>query len=214
MTNKQQAPPPRRGRTGRPRSTQSRLAILRAAREELADKGFRRVTIESVSSRAGVGKATVYRWWPNKAAILFDAVNSTDERYPEFGGSSETRAELLDEIRGVINYFSTETGGAFLDLVAESRFDPTLQEALSGHFVAARRRATREVLDKGIEQGQTPDTLDIESFMDMVWGAIYYRFLVLHDRPSPAYAERLLNQAWPQKPETTTAPAPPTTNIS
>lgn len=195
MTSTQ--PPPAR-RSGRARSERARAAILRAARDELTDKGFRRLTVDSIASRAGVGKATIYRWWANKAAVMFDAVNSTEDRYPDFAGGADVRLEVLEELRNVIKYFGSDAGGAFLDLVAESRFDGVLANALSAQFVAARRQAARDVITRGVDAGQAPDPLDVEIFMDMVWGAIYYRLLVLHDQPDPEYAERLLEQAWPQ----------------
>lgn len=184
---------------GRPRSTQSHRAILNASYAELHDVGFRNLSIEGIARRAGVSKATVYRWWPNKAALLFEAVNShpdAEQRYPDFEPSEDTRERLHDEIRGVIRYFAGETGSAFLDLVSESRFDPSLATALSEEFVEGRRAATRQVLAEGAARGQIRDDLDVETLMDMVWGAIYYRFLVLHDQPGPELADRLITQLW------------------
>lgn len=181
----------------RPRSESVQERILTTAREELAARGFRQLTIEGVARRAGAGKTTIYRWWSNKAALLFDALNVTPDRYPEFSDTAETRRDLEDEIAGVIRYFSTPSGAAFLDLVAESRFDVALAHALSKEFVAARREATRRVIDRSTRRGEAPSGPDVETVMDMVWGAIYYRFMVLHESPDAGYARRLLDQIWP-----------------
>ncbi len=184
---------------GRPRSETARRAILSSAYSELRRVGFRQLTMEAIAQHAGVGKSTVYRWWPNKARLLFDAVNSLqDSSYPDFEESGRTKDEVLIEARGVIEYFRSEAGSAFLDLVAESRFDPPLATSLTKEFVNSRREATRAVLTRGLEQGQvTTRNLDPDVLMDMVWGAIYYRFLVLHDTPEPDFADQLVNQIWP-----------------
>ena len=56
------------------RSNASRQAILDAAAELIAEVGFRRLTIEAIAVRAGAGKQTIYRWWPSKGAVVFDAL--------------------------------------------------------------------------------------------------------------------------------------------
>lgn len=182
---------------GRPRSERAHAAIVAAAYAELQGVGFRRVTIEGIARRAGVSKATVYRWWPNKDALMLEAVNSDPENhYPEFGDSPDTKERLNEEIHGVLSYFKTRTGAAFLDLVAESRFDGSLATALSQEFVAGRRAATRRVVADGVARGQIRQDLDVDTLMDMVWGAIYYRFLVLHDSPRGEFGDRLTEQLW------------------
>lgn len=184
-------------RRGRPRSEGARRAILHAAYELLQETGFRQVTIEGVARRAGVGKSTIYRWWKNKSVLLLEAVNSMEESYPEFQETGDTRATLVLEVQGVIDYFAVGAGRAFLDLVAESRFDRSLAEVLSRQFVAARRDATRQVIECGRRHGElSVDRVDLEALMDMVWGAIYYRFLVLHEVPDGGYATRLVEHAW------------------
>src|SRR5258706_6647901 len=61
------------GVRGRPRSEESRQAILKAATELLREHGLRRMSIEGVAERAGVAKKTIYRWWPSKGALALDA---------------------------------------------------------------------------------------------------------------------------------------------
>ncbi len=184
-------------RRGRPRSEGARRAILQAAYELLQEAGFRQVTIEGVARRAGVGKSTIYRWWKNKSVLLLEAVNSMEGSYPEFEESGNTRSTLVTEVQGVVDYFTAGAGRAFLDLVAESRFDDSLAEVLSRQFVAARRDATRQVIEHGRSRGElSTERVDLDVLMDMVWGAVYYRFLVLHEVPDDDYARRLVEHAW------------------
>ncbi|MGH3252299.1 MAG: TetR/AcrR family transcriptional regulator, partial [Trebonia sp.] len=65
------APPPARGR---PRSEKARKAILVAAAELLLDRGLAAVSMDAVAERAGVSKATIYRWWPTKETLALDAL--------------------------------------------------------------------------------------------------------------------------------------------
>ena len=61
-------------RKGRPRSESARRAILEASRDLIAETGYDGMTIEAIAARAGVGRATIYRWWRSKATIVADAV--------------------------------------------------------------------------------------------------------------------------------------------
>src|SRR3984885_6649181 len=69
---------------GRPRSEHARLAILGSALKLLGENGFSALTIEAVAAHASVGKATVYRWWPNKAVLIADAFASSTTRKLHF----------------------------------------------------------------------------------------------------------------------------------
>ncbi|KAA0022292.1 TetR/AcrR family transcriptional regulator [Antrihabitans cavernicola] len=182
---------------GRPRSESTRRAILDAAYDMLAETGFRGLTMEAIAQRAGAGKTTLYRWWPSKAAILLDAVHDRADRYPGFGDSGDVHTDLLDEVRGVIAFYRTKTGAAMLDLIAESRFEPSLAEAISERFIAGRRAATTEVLQRGIERGQVRADLDIDVTMDAIWGSIYYKLLISHATLTSAHADAILALIWP-----------------
>ncbi len=182
---------------GRPRSEQTRRAILAAAYDALVDAGFQGVSMENIARRAGAGKATLYRWWPSKAAVVLDAVAEHSAGYPRFEHSGDTRRDLAGELRGVIVFYAGEGGRAMLDLVAQSRFDPALAGALRDRFIKGRREDTTAVLEEGIASGQLRDDLDLDAVMDAIWGAVYYKLLVSHTPPAPEYAEELLTTLWP-----------------
>lgn len=184
---------PEETHAGRPRSAASHEAILDAAFALLVEEGASKVSIEGISRRAGVGKATIYRWWNSKTEVLLEATLSRAECYPSFHHTGDIWFDLLEEIRGVIRFFRSQPGKAFLDLVAESRFDTALAAKLAEQFVAGRRTDTEDVLDRGIASGQIRPDLDKARFMDMVWGSIYYRFLVLHDEVEVHYADSLID---------------------
>lgn len=182
---------------GRPRSEDTRKAILSAAYEILIEDGFPEVTMDKVAARAKASKATLYRWWPSKAALLLEAVHEQPNRYPRFADSGDVREDILSEVQGVIDFYNTAAGGAMLDLIAQSRHDTALADAIRDRFIIGRRADTAQVLSNGIRQDQIRPNADMEVLIDAIWGAIYYRMLVFHMPFSGAYAERLVSAIWP-----------------
>src|SRR5689334_5961777 len=95
-------------RRGRPRDEDARRRILKAALELLEQTGFADVTIEAIAERAKVGKATVYRWWTNKAAVLVEAFRETvapQLPFPETGS-------FRDDIRAQLRHFASVVAGS------------------------------------------------------------------------------------------------------
>jgi len=95
---------------GRPRSEQARVAILRSALRLLGENGFSDLTIEDVAARASVGKATVYRWWPNKAALIADAFASSTTRKLHFPDTGSLRTDMSQQMRQLIKVFRSRRG--------------------------------------------------------------------------------------------------------
>lgn len=182
---------------GRPRSEQSRRAILSAAYEAMAETGFAALSVEGIARKAGASKATVYRWWPSKAAVVLDALQEHTDGYPGFRHSGDTRADLTEELRGVVAFYGSAAGAALLDLIAQSRFDASLAKALRERFIMARRAETTEVLRAGIASGQLRPDLDVEVTMDAIWGSVYYKLLVSHTPLTATYADQVLATIWP-----------------
>jgi AcrR family transcriptional regulator len=183
---------------GRPRSEAARAAILRATVELLQTKGFRALSVDAIAARAGVGKATIYRWWPNKAAVVMDAFLADTAPEMPFPDTGSTREDLRRQMRSVIRLFNTPTvRGPFVALIGASQHDPTLAAALRERFVASRRAAAGDVLRRGVERGELRPDLDIEVAMDALYGALYYRLLVSGQRLTPRYADVLLDQIYP-----------------
>src|SRR5580698_5598099 len=95
---------------GRPRSEPARLAILRSTLKLLGKKGFSELTIEAVAAHAGVGKATVYRWWPNKAALIADAFASSTTRKLHFPDTGPAEKAFREQMERWIPIFNSPLG--------------------------------------------------------------------------------------------------------
>jgi AcrR family transcriptional regulator len=163
---------------GRPRSPQSHQAIIRATLELLLEGGYGRLTMEAVRTRAGVGKATIYRRWQSKHELVRDAILYLHEDLatPDTGSLRGDYAELARMILA-----STERSGAATlapRLLAEAVDNPELHRIFYAHLVEPRRRATRGMLEKAVARGEIRNDVDLELVVDLLAGPVVYRLLI------------------------------------
>lgn len=176
---------------GRPRSERARRAILRAATDLLERDGFPAVTVEAIAARAGVSKATVYRWWPNKAAVVMDGFLSAVSSELPFPETGSARGDLTLHMRDLVGALGGNMGRTVAALMAESQHDPELAEALRSRWLSVRRAQIKGILEGGVERGELRDDLDLEVAVDALYGPIYYRLLVGHLPLEEGFADAL-----------------------
>ena len=181
------------GGRGRPRSERARRAILKAAGELLERDGFTAVTMERIAERAGVSKATIYRWWPNKAAVMTDSFLElvVADTSPLDTGSA--REDLRLRLRGLAHVLAGRSGRFVAALIAQSQADPEVAEALRTHWISVRRRETRPLLRRGIERGELRSDLDLEVAIDALYGPVYWRMLTGYAPLSDDFVDRLVD---------------------
>ena len=164
---------------GRPRSAEADRAILRAAVDLLADEGYGGVTMEGVAARAGVGKATVYRRWPCKSALVVDAVDTCRESALQPPDTGSVRGDLLAFVQGFMHHLRTSDAGRVMPaLVAELSRSPELASAFRENFVAPRRARVLEAVRRGVERGEVRDGVDADLVADGVVALLMHRVLV------------------------------------
>src|SRR5271165_1542874 len=176
---------------GRPRSEDARRAILRSTLKLLQHAGFPELTIEAIAADAGVGKATVYRWWPNKGALVVDAFASSTENKLQFPDTGSVYQDMSLQMKQVIAIFRGRRGRIVAALLGGGQSDPELLEAFRERFLWPRRREAYKTLRRGIERGELPRNLDLDLVLDILYGSIYMRFLIRHDELSESYVERV-----------------------
>ncbi len=176
---------------GRPRSERARRAILQAANELLEGEGLAAVTMEAIAERAGVSKATVYRWWPNRAAVVMDGFLPTVSSEVPFPHTGHAREDIRLHMRRLTEAFGGQIGRTVAALIAEGQADPELAEALRSRWLLVRRAEAREILELGIERGELREDLDLEAAVDILYGPIYYRLLVGHAPLDEDFADTL-----------------------
>lgn len=168
----------REGGSGRRSGPRSEPAILAAAYELLVEHGLEATTVEAISQRAGVSKVTVYKWWPNRAAVIMSAFlhRSTDLLpYPDNLDPDHVRARLLQ----MANEFRGPTGAVIAALIAEAQTDPEIAEAFRTDYVLARRDHGLAIVREAMQAGRIRDG-DPHVVLDLLYAPLYFRLLVGH----------------------------------
>jgi AcrR family transcriptional regulator len=181
------------------RSARAHAAILTAT-TDLLEAGYGALTIEGVAARAGVGKTTVYRWWPTKAALVIEAV-SLALPMPTLADTGDLRHDLLIAVRRVVHVFAhTPTGAVIPALAADVMSDPQLAEQFRNQLIRPRRSAVVEVLRRAAARGELPPDIDTDVLLDVYAGAVFYRVLISGEPVTDLLAEQLVDLLLDGKP--------------
>ena len=166
---------------GRPRSEKTKNAILSAAYDLLLENGFGAVTIEKIAEKAGVSKATIYKWWSNKAAVVMDAFFDAAVVILPVPDTGSTMNDIIIQVSNLANFLTSREGKVINEIIAEGQFDPKLAETYRAVYFKPRRLDSRHILERGISRGELKEDLDIELVMDLVFGPLFYRLLITGD---------------------------------
>ncbi|WP_329586930.1 TetR/AcrR family transcriptional regulator [Kitasatospora sp. NBC_01250] len=180
-----------RPHTGRRRNEAAHQAILDAALRLLAESDGTPVTIDAIARTAGVGKQTVYRWWPSKGAVLLDALSDRAAQHVAAPDTGVLHDDLQAFVATTFDAAQQDTtASALRTLVREAARDPHLAELMRG-YTADRRSALRDLLDRGRERGQLPPDADLDLIVDQIYGLFWYRFILGHGPLDHTVAEQL-----------------------
>ena len=179
------------GRRGGLGVKQARQSILQSTLQLLAEKGFSELTIEAVAARANVGKATVYRWWPDKGALIADAFASSATRKLHFPDTGSVRSDMNQQMRQLIKVFRSRRGRIVSAMLGAGQSDHNLIAAFRERFMKPRRQEAYATLRRGISRGQLKKNVDMDLLLDSLYGPIYMRFLLRHDKLTPEFVDGL-----------------------
>jgi len=182
-------------RRGRPRSAAAREAVLRAAREMLAEAGPSAVTIEGIATRAGVGKPTIYRWWSDRHAVAMEALMDAGAAPRAPAGARPPLEALRRQLETMADTFASRTGRSAAAMIAAADAGTELSRAFRNHFVLARREEGRALLEDARRRGEIRRDADLDIALDLVYGPFYFRLLLGHATPDRAFVRRSLRQA-------------------
>ena len=159
-------------RPGRPRSEQAEQAIIEATLDLFAEQGFEGACVEAVAARAGVGKATIYRRWPNKEELLLAAFGSLKSPFPEPAGVS-VRDDLLAMVKVMCaDKSDPRKARRYALLLGDGDKYPRLMARYKETVVQPRRDAMRAVIQHGIQTGELRPDTDVEIAMLTLTGVI------------------------------------------
>jgi AcrR family transcriptional regulator len=184
-----------RGR-GRPRSASAEQAILTAAIDLLLERGLQATSMDDVAERAGVSKATIYRWWPSKERLAIDAL-STDWASTTPATERDTgslRGDLLAYFRPWIRKLNKRPYQRVIaGLIAQTQTDLEFAEVYRQHFVQPRRDDTRRLLRRAIDRGEIPADVNREVTLDLLYGPVYHRLLHGHAPLNDRFVQQLID---------------------
>jgi AcrR family transcriptional regulator len=177
------------------RSERSRQAILTAAADLVGDLGYSKLTVEAIAARAGVGKQTIYRWWPDKGAVLLDAylalVGADQElTFPNSG-------DLEADLRLVLGSMADSLADPGFEqryraLLAAIQDDPRLAAALLDRLLRPWLAATTQRLRAAQQARQIRNEVDLEVAAELLYGPVYYRWLLRTGPLSRRYVDAVV----------------------
>ncbi|AJS60655.1 TetR/AcrR family transcriptional regulator [Paenibacillus sp. IHBB 10380] len=184
------------GKRGRPRNVEAQNSILSASYELLLENGFQAVTVDKIADRAQVSKATIYKWWPNKAAVVMDGfLYAATTRLP-VPDTDSAFSDILIHATNLTRFLTSREGTIITELLGEGQFDSGLAEAYRTRFFRPRRLEARSLLEKGIQLGELKKDLDIDICIDLIYGPIFYRLLVTGEKLDETYVQHLVQNAF------------------
>ncbi|MBM3646382.1 MAG: TetR/AcrR family transcriptional regulator [Alphaproteobacteria bacterium] len=195
MPRQAPAPPAR----GRPRDPRTRAAILAAARALLDKGGLTAVTIEAIAAKAGVSRPTIYRYWPNAAAVAMAAFLEASGA-PSAGRSSRSPLTALrSQLHAVADAFAAPTGRSVAAMVAAAQSETELAKAFRNEFIARNRDAARHLLERCVAERLVAPPADLDLALDLVFGALFYRLLMGHAPITRGFVDQLLDAVVPER---------------
>jgi AcrR family transcriptional regulator len=170
----------------KPRRRGERLlgAVFAATLEELAEVGFTDLTMEGIAARAHTGKATLYRRWPGRAALVLDALSHALPPGDPLPDTATLREALLLRLRQMADAMAGPVGAAARGLLAEVVRDPELAQAVRDRIIEPALERMREPFERAAERGEIPDQAFSPLVVSVGPTLLRHHFL-LHGAPIP-----------------------------
>jgi AcrR family transcriptional regulator len=185
---------PGAAKVARPRGAKATAAILSAALELGEEIGFDALTIEGIAQRTGVAKTTIYRRWPNVSAIVMDAFLTEVTKAAPIQQRATARASFAASMKLLARAYLGKQGKIVRPLLGRAQTDNRLLDAVKKRWVEPRRQIAREIVRRGIANGELRPGLDPDVVLDALYGPIYHRLLVpyVNSDISDAYIEKVV----------------------
>ena len=183
-------------RRGRPRSeaAESHAAILDAVHALLQETSVRDLTMEAIARRAKVGKPTLYKWWPSKAALVFATFHDRIAGSPLVPPDGKVEDVIRIKMRNLVRAFNGLFGKVMADLIAEGQGDADLLRELWDRHMDERRSATIADVERAVASGEFAAGTNAALLVDAIVSPIFFHLLVRHQPLTEAFADALVSQ--------------------
>lgn len=179
---------------GRPRKEEATDAVRKAALELAQEGGITSTTIEGIARRSGVAKTTIYRRWPNSAAVVMDAFLQEMSPLIAYRRQPTLRLTLASTLKQLVVALRGPRGVLLKGLLGAAQTDPDLQRAFQNHWIGPRREQAMAVLAQARSSGELPPHVDGDLLIDSLYGAVYYRLMIPYAELSEEFVDDLVQQ--------------------
>jgi AcrR family transcriptional regulator len=183
-------------RPGRPRSESTRREILAATWRLLEQQTVQSLTIEAIAKEAGVGKATIYRWWDSKALVVIDAFMEHHVMKTPMPRDLPPGEAIARHLTSLVREYAGWSGRIVAQIIAEGQSDPTVLRELRERFQDGRRAVVREMLEEWERRDGIPVPPNIEILSDLLYAPVYMRLLLGHAPLDKAFAREHVAYVW------------------
>ena len=194
--NPTKLPSATRKHRGRQRCVETQEAILSATLELMEERTLREVTADSIASRAGVSKATIYKWWPNKSLVALDAFLSRMQSAVATPDTGSAQRDFIEQLKSLLRFFGTPYGRIYAQFMTEGQSDPAFLEEFRERFLKVRRAEVRVMWQRGVDRGDIRRDVDGDIAIDLIYGPIIFRLLTGHALLNDAQAKALVMTAF------------------
>lgn len=180
---------------GRPRSEKSMQAILDSTNKMLLHSPVREVSIEAVAKKAGVGKTTIYRWWPNKVALILDAITGPMNVLPASVSGGSPKDLLVKQLERFARICRGRGGKVIAEIYSEAQGNADLQSLFFEKFMIQHEEILASILEQGKSAGEFRANLDTALAVDMIYGAFFYHLMSSPEPLSQEFADHMIVEA-------------------
>jgi hypothetical protein len=169
-----QEPPAKKGR---PRSEKSRKKILDSTNKLLLHMSVQELSIEAIAKKAKVGKTTIYRWWPNKTAVVMDALVNQPGMQTPMPPVQNNEEAIRVQIEKLVRLLHSNNGQTIAQLFSEAQADAASLKIFENGFLGPLIDAIEYSVLQGQEDGEFRSDVDIKMAVDMICGPIFFRLM-------------------------------------
>ena len=172
------------------RTARTRAAVLQAALDELAERGWDQASVETIASRAGVHKTTVYRRWGSKDRLVAEAREAAADQRIQIPDTGDIDQDLRALARAVLAILTSRDGAATVRaLVAGAQDSPDVGRVVR-RFWATRLAHVGPLVDRAVSRGQLPNGTDPDDLMRYLAAPLFHRLLVTAEPLTAATADQ------------------------
>ncbi len=172
---------PQSRKAGRPRSEDSHRAILDATRRLLTHMPVSKISVEAIAKKAGVGKTTIYRWWPNKQAVVMDAVFSQPAFHNILPASANAFEGIQAQLEKLFRQLAGKNGRMVSEIIGDAQGDPEALKSLIEIFFQQRYDALARYINEGKESAEFAKETDVEVAIDLIMAPVFFRLMTGQD---------------------------------